>query len=184
MSVSKLLGTLLGALLLSAPSPAYGMIPAPGSSYDIPSLAAPGHVAHAAPVSPASGLVARAGPLVRPRIVKLAESQLGVPYVWGAESPGVGFDCSGLVQWVYAQVGIELPRVSADQGRAGTVIGLDGLRPADLVLWDNSSRNVGADHVAIFIGNGELIEAPYPGALVRRTTLYDTELAWGVRLSL
>ncbi len=77
-------------------------------------------------------------------------------------------DCSGLVKVVYDKFGIELPRLSADQARAGTAVpSMDQARPGDLIAWDNSSRNVGADHIAIYIGNGQMIEAPRPGGHVQ-----------------
>ena len=115
------------------------------------------------------------------QVVDYAKKFLGTPYVWGGTSPR-GFDCSGFVQYVYRKMGVELPRISADQARAGKRIGLDGLKPGDLVGWDNSSRNVGADHIAIYIGNGNIIEAPRPGSSVRITKMYDHGNAWGVRL--
>lgn len=97
-----------------------------------------------------------------------ARKSLGVPYVWGGTDLANGVDCSGLVQSVFAKFGIDLPRVSADQARAGTpVAGLDQARPGDLLAWDNSGRNVGADHIAIYIGNGQMIEAQRPGTLVK-----------------
>jgi cell wall-associated NlpC family hydrolase len=114
-------------------------------------------------------------------ITAFAKKFIGTPYVWGGTSPS-GFDCSGFVQYVYAHFGKKLPRISADQARAGKRIALGAMRPGDLVAWDNSSRNNGADHIAIYLGNGLLIEAPRPGASVRISHLYDTGRAWGVRL--
>jgi cell wall-associated NlpC family hydrolase len=116
-------------------------------------------------------------------LVSFAKKFLGVPYVWGGTSPN-GFDCSGFVQYVYKQMGVNLPRISADQARAGKRVGLGDLKPGDLVAWDNSSRNSGADHIAIYIGNGLIIEAPRPGRSVQITRLYDSGSAWGVRLNL
>ena len=114
-------------------------------------------------------------------VIKFAKKFLGTPYVWGGTSPQ-GFDCSGFVQYVYRKFGKNLPRISADQARAGKRVDLRDLQPGDLVSWDNSSRNVGADHVAIYIGDGLIIEAPRPGSNVRITQLYDQDRAWGVRL--
>ena len=102
------------------------------------------------------------------QVVAEARKMLGLPYVWGGTDPQRGVDCSGLVQTAYGELGIDLPRVSADQARAGTpVAGLADARPGDLLAWDNSSRNQGADHVAIYIGGGRMIEAARPGTLVR-----------------
>ena len=102
------------------------------------------------------------------QVVAEARKMLGLPYVWGGTDPQRGVDCSGLVQTAYKALGIDLPRVSADQARAGTpVASLADARPGDLLAWDNSSRNQGADHVAIYIGGGRMIEAARPGTLVR-----------------
>jgi cell wall-associated NlpC family hydrolase len=115
------------------------------------------------------------------KLVKEAMRYIGTPYVWGGTSPG-GFDCSGFVQYVYKQMGVSLPRVSYQQANAGKEIGLNQLRPGDLVAWDNSSRNNGADHIAIYIGNGQIIEAPKPGSAVRVRKLGKNERAYGVRV--
>ncbi|KAA1417702.1 transglycosylase SLT domain-containing protein [Nocardioides humilatus] len=102
-------------------------------------------------------------------VVAEARKYLGVPYVWGGTSPQ-GVDCSGLVQLVYKHFGYDLPRLSADQARAGTpVASLAEAQPGDLIAWDNSSRNNGADHIAIYLGDGKMIEAPRTGLDVRIT---------------
>jgi cell wall-associated NlpC family hydrolase len=97
--------------------------------------------------------------------IQAAESQLGVPYVWGGETPGVGFDCSGLVQWSYAQAGIGLPRTSGAQYGATTHIPLADIEPGDLLFYGPD----GADHVAMYVGGGEMIEAPESGETVHIT---------------
>jgi cell wall-associated NlpC family hydrolase len=97
--------------------------------------------------------------------VNLAMSQLGVPYVWGGETPGVGFDCSGLVQWAYSRVGISLPRTS--QAQWGATMHLPpgaALAPGDLVFFGPSD---GPTHVGIVIGNGLMIDAPNSTSVVR-----------------
>ncbi|WP_220793405.1 transglycosylase SLT domain-containing protein [Nocardioides stalactiti] len=100
-------------------------------------------------------------------VVAEAKKYLGVPYVWGGTTER-GLDCSGLVQLVYKTLGYDLPRVSADQARSGTeVASLADAQPGDLIAWDNSSRNNGADHIAIYIGDGKMIEAPRTGLDVR-----------------
>lgn len=101
-------------------------------------------------------------------IVDEAKEYLGLPYVWGGNSKEKGVDCSGLVQQVYKSFGYDLPRVSADQARSGTAVrSLAEAQPGDLIAWDNSSRNNGADHIAIYIGDGKMIEAPRTGLDVR-----------------
>jgi cell wall-associated NlpC family hydrolase len=117
----------------------------------------------------------------RAAVVELAREQIGTPYKWGGTQPG-GFDCSGLLQYVYGKAGINLPRISFQQANYGKRIGLKGLRPGDLVAWDNSSRNNGADHIAMYIGNGRILEAAKPGTSVRIRKLSHNEGAWGVRI--
>lgn len=108
------------------------------------------------------------GSVTGDQVVAKAREMIGLPYVWGGTDPQRGVDCSGLVQSVYSSFGIELPRLSADQARAGTpVASLAEARPGDLIAWDNSGRNVGADHIAIYLGDGMMIEAPRPGGHVQ-----------------
>ncbi|WP_225822700.1 NlpC/P60 family protein [Streptomyces naphthomycinicus] len=90
-----------------------------------------------------------------------ARSALGRPYVWGANGPS-GFDCSGLMQWAYAHAGIQLPRTSQEQRFAGRQVPLSQARPGDLVVYRSD-----ASHVAMYVGNGQVVHAPYPGAPVR-----------------
>jgi len=94
--------------------------------------------------------------------IQAAMSQRGVPYVWGGETPGVGFDCSGLVQWSFAQAGISLPRTSGAQYAATTHIPLADIQAGDLLFYGPG----GSEHVALYIGGGSMIEAPYTGASV------------------
>lgn len=89
--------------------------------------------------------------------VREALTQLGVPYVWGGESPGKGFDCSGLTAWAYGQEGVNLPHYAADQD-IGARVSEQNLAPGDLVVWDG--------HVAMYIGDGKMIEAPHTGDVV------------------
>ncbi|GAA3498746.1 C40 family peptidase [Streptomyces prasinosporus] len=93
--------------------------------------------------------------------VAAARSALGKPYVWGANGPG-SFDCSGLTQWAYAQAGVALPRTSQAQRYAGRQVPLSEARPGDLVLYRSD-----ASHVGMYVGDGQVIHAPYPGAPVR-----------------
>lgn len=117
----------------------------------------------------------------RRKVVKFAQSMLGQPYVWGGTSKS-GVDCSGLVLLAMQRAGISMPRISADQARTGRRVGFGDLKPGDLVAWDNSSRNNGADHIAIYIGHGRIIEAPRPGSSVQVSKIYDKGQAWGVRI--
>lgn len=99
--------------------------------------------------------------------IAAAESQIGVPYVWGGETPGVGFDCSGLVQWAWRQAGVNLPRTSGEQFNAVTPVSVADLQPGDLLFYGPD----GDDHVAMYIGGGTMIEAPETGQLVHYTPL-------------
>ncbi len=101
-------------------------------------------------------------------VVAEAKKYLGLPYVWGGTDPNKGLDCSGLVQLVYKNLGYDLPRVSYQQAAAGRpVASMAQAQPGDLIAWDNSSRNNGVDHIAIYIGGGKMIEAPRTGLNVR-----------------
>ena len=102
-----------------------------------------------------------------PAAVAVAMRELGVPYVYGAASPTAGFDCSGLVVWAYAQVGVRLPRVTYDQVRVGIpVSSVAALAPGDLIFTrgDVPVRDFG--HVAMYVGDGVEINAPHTGAVV------------------
>lgn len=99
-------------------------------------------------------------------IVDEAQKYLGVPYVWGGTSPA-GFDCSGLVQYVYKHaqgVNINLPRTTEGQQNVGKQVSMNDLKPGDLLFWQDGSGLV--YHSAIYIGNGEYIHAPKPGETV------------------
>lgn len=88
--------------------------------------------------------------------VRLARRQLGVPYVWGGSSPA-GFDCSGLVSWVYGRLGVALPHNAAALYGVGRPVPLTAMRPGDLVFFP------GLGHVGLYIGNGRMIHAPQSG---------------------
>ena len=96
-------------------------------------------------------------------IILSAKQYLGVPYVWGGTTPN-GFDCSGLMQWVFAQNGISIPRVSQAQQASVKEIPISEVQPGDLVFWGRP-----AHHVALYIGDGYFIQAPQPGDVVKIT---------------
>ncbi len=97
----------------------------------------------------------------------IALSQLGVPYSWGASSPGVGFDCSGLIYWAYAQVGVSLPRVAAAQYAYGVPVPLDAMEPGDIISFR------GGGHAGIYIGGGQYVHAPQTGDVVKVSSVFD-----------
>jgi cell wall-associated NlpC family hydrolase len=100
--------------------------------------------------------------------VDIARRYLGVPYVWGGASPR-GFDCSGLVMYVYAQLGISLPHSAAMQYGYGVKVARSALQPGDLVFFGSSAASI--HHVGIYAGGGTMIDAPYTGAVVRYDSL-------------
>ena len=99
------------------------------------------------------------------QVVGIALQYLGVPYVWGGSSPATGFDCSGFVSYVFAQVGVYLPHHAASQYSYGTPVSYDQLQPGDLVFFS------GLGHVGIYIGGGQFVHAPHTGDVVRISSL-------------
>ena len=95
-------------------------------------------------------------PTLADRAVELARKQLGVPYVYGGSTPA-GFDCSGLVSWVYGRLGVELPHNAAALYSVGRSVDVVALRPGDLVFFH------GLGHVGLYIGHGRIIHAPQTG---------------------
>lgn len=92
-----------------------------------------------------------------------ARSRVGMPYVWGGDGP-TQFDCSGLVQWSMRQAGVLMPRVAADQARTGPLLPLTALRPGDLLFYHTDpTAPTYISHVAIYLGNGLMLQAPEPG---------------------
>ncbi len=113
------------------------------------------------------------GTVAGQQVVDEARRYLGVPYLWGGTDPDKGLDCSGLVQLVYRRFGIDLPRVSYQQATAGRpVAGLAEARPGDILAFDRP-----VDHVAIYVGDNKMIEAPRTGLDVRVTEVYETPTA-------
>ncbi len=108
-----------------------------------------------------------------PEVVEIGLKYLGVPYVWGGSSP-VGFDCSGLTQYVYAQAGIDIPRTSRSQFTAGAYIPpdrLDLLSAGDLVFFGYGGDSNQVHHVGIYIGDGSFLHAPQTGENVQVASL-------------
>ena len=127
-------------------------------------VAAPAGAAHDPPArEPVKRRAKRVGP--GQRAVQIASRLTGIPYRWGGASPRAGFDCSGLVQYVYAQVGIDLPHYAAGQYGHGRRVSRDSLRAGDLVFFS------GLGHVGIYAGSGKFIHAPRSGTTVRWSRL-------------
>ena len=123
----------------------------------------------------------------RPRssaMLKAAMSRRGMPYVWGAAGPR-SFDCSGLVQWSFAQAGLVMPRVAADQALTGPSVPVSQLQPGDLLFYHTDpTAPTYISHVAIYLGNGWMIQAPEPGMDVEVVPAdFGTEFAGAVRVN-
>jgi hypothetical protein len=97
--------------------------------------------------------------------VRAALGQLGVPYQWGGTSPGHGLDCSGLTQYAYGQAGVHIPRTASTQ-TVGMKVSKDQLQPGDLVIWSG--------HVAMYIGDGKMVEEPHTGSVCHIVPLRST----------
>ena len=109
------------------------------------------------------------------RALRYALDQIGKPYVWGAEGPG-SFDCSGLTFQAWAHAGRPIPRTSQEQWRRLRRVKLGELRPGDLVVYFK-----GATHVAIYAGDGMVVQAPRPGSRVKLSPLASNPLRGAVR---
>ena len=118
--------------------------------------------------------------------VQAAVSQLGVPYVFGGEQPGVGFDCSGLVQWAWAQAGVSIPRTTETQWPSLTHVSLDALQPGDLLFYYNLDGDNQVDHVVMYTGSGPygtdtVIQAPFTGSTVSYSPIFTEGLIGAAR---
>jgi cell wall-associated NlpC family hydrolase len=145
------------------------------------------------PASPPSSVavppsaLGRGTTLAAPQAVSVAITyalaQVGKPYVWGATGPD-SYDCSGLVQRSYAMAGVALPRTSREQARVGTAVDLPELLPGDLLFWAYDPSDLSTvHHVAMYLGDGKIVQAPQPGEFVEVTTLWLGGYAGAVRVA-
>jgi hypothetical protein len=119
--------------------------------------------AFASALSAAQSGLGTAGKVTGAEVAAQSLKYLGVPYKWGGTDPATGLDCSALVQLAYRDLGVELPRVAADQARAGTpVANLAEAKPGDLVAFGEP-----VDHIGIYLGNNKMIVAPQTGDVVK-----------------
>jgi cell wall-associated NlpC family hydrolase len=135
----------------------------------VPGIGLPGATASTASLPPL------AGNGIGTEAVGLVERFLGVPYVWGGASPSVGFDCSGLVMYVYGLLGVRLPHYSGYQWYSGPRVPESELEPGDIVFFHASPN--GPQHEGMYIGDGEFIHAPHTGDVVKVSSLYDPQYA-------
>jgi cell wall-associated NlpC family hydrolase len=115
--------------------------------------------------------------------IAVAAQYLGTPYRFGGASPATGFDCSGLTQYSYAQSGVSIPRVAADQATVGQPVDRASLQPGDLVFFQDSTGYV--HHVGMYLGDDKFIQAPHTGDVVKISSLdepyYAGQFAGGRR---
>jgi len=97
---------------------------------------------------------------LRKDVIDTALDQVGEDYHYGGNSPSGGFDCSGLVQYSYAENGIKLPRTTGEQRRAGKFVLLKDAQPGDLLFYDYKGRKPSGLHVVIYLGDGKAVHAP------------------------
>jgi cell wall-associated NlpC family hydrolase len=105
------------------------------------------------------------------RAIAIATAQVGKPYQWGATGPD-SFDCSGLMQWSWAQAGLQLPRVAADQQAWAVPVPISQILPGDLVFF-----GAPAEHVGMYLGDGLMIDAPHTGARVEIVPIWWAQLS-------
>ena len=176
LSLALLLAALSAPLLAANPSPAVSTIPPTSAPSDPLAAMAPVELAtpDSAPIAEQLQALqaASAAPSTSTRVktvLQRAFALLGTPYRWGGSSPDGGFDCSGLVGYVFRSIGIDLPRVSRAMANEGVAItDRTALAEGDLVFFGRRGR---VDHVGIYVGDGKFLHAPRTGRDVTVSSL-------------
>jgi cell wall-associated NlpC family hydrolase len=177
---------MMAALALSSACASTGGVPRPFPGAPVAGTASPIGATGTQPptdVEPAPAAPSTAPDLLSRRfdgraIAQFAMGFRGVPYRMGGADPG-GFDCSGLVQYVFAQYGMQVPRVVEEQYEVGDTIRPSEIKPGDLIFFNTKKRGDGASHVAIAIGRDSFVHAPNSSGVVRIETLGSSY--WGSR---
>ncbi|MES9541487.1 NlpC/P60 family protein [Actinomadura sp. NPDC000600] len=117
--------------------------------------------------------------------IKVAQSKLGMPYVWGGESDAEGgYDCSGILQYAFGKAGVRLPRVADDQAKAGWRIPSDRAAPGDLLTWAHDPTAPGyISHIALYLGDGRMLAAPRRGTVLRIQPVYFRNFQGAIRIN-
>lgn len=110
------------------------------------------------------------------KVLSAMKSQLGKPYRYGGSSPSTGFDCSGLMQWGFKQAGINIGRTTYDQVKAGSAVNVNSAKPGDLLVYSSK------EHIGMYIGNGQWIEAPSTGKTVRISNVPWNKIGYARRV--
>lgn len=159
----------LTAAALAAAALASGAVPVAAHTAQTPS---------SPPTSPAERVHQALPSDTVEQAISAAEGQAGTPYAWGGTGPD-SFDCSGLVQWAFGEAGVDLPRIAHDQVDQGQKVSYDNAQRGDLLYWSDGGT---AYHVAIYLGDGRMIDAPSSGGDVGERDVHHTNLAGAVRL--
>jgi cell wall-associated NlpC family hydrolase len=155
-----------------------------GSTSEASATAAANQAAGSGSVGPVGGT--GSGNSQQMAAVQAAVSQLGVPYVFGGETPGSGFDCSGLTQWAWAQAGVSIPRTTESQWPSLQHVSLGSLEPGDLLYYYNLDGDSQVDHVVMYTGSGPygtstVIQAPFTGSTVSYSPIFTAGLIGAAR---